>query len=133
MPAHKTTAPAKRASKQQFRRSPSRRAVTEEADEVTPAQQLEAIAQLRKTDGRHKAVPCNRLVGRYPAETVKLCADALGSLPQPDGALGALIHMIADALGHAETVLHETGTRSDFERELQARTPRLAGNRTNEV
>ena len=120
MPTRKTTAPSKRTSKQQSRRSPSRRAVAEEADEVTPAEQLAAIAELRKTDGRHKAVPCNRLVGRSPVETVKLCSDALCSLPQPDGALGALIHMVADALEHAEMVLRETGTRSDFERELQA-------------
>ncbi len=86
----------------------------------TTADRLEAIARAR-TESSYRIKPTNRLIGGYPVETIEVCKCAVLGLIGLNG-LEPLLSTIADALEHAEAVIREVGTESDFERKQ-----RLAG------
>ena len=93
----------------------------------TLAQRRKAIRYLRKhSGGAHVPRPLNGLVQDTPAHTIERCKDVinwLAHIEQPfasdnlAAAESQVLHMVVDALGHAEKVVRSIGSQADAERE----------------
>jgi hypothetical protein len=90
----------------------------------TVAERNRAIKQIRKLGGTHMPRPANRLVRDTPAETIDRCRQIVSWLacierPFSDGDLDAaeadVLHMVMDALDHAEKVVRSAGSLADAE------------------
>jgi hypothetical protein len=90
----------------------------------TPAERRRAIRSLRKDGGAHLARPSNGLIQDTPADTVGRCksvVDWLAHIEQPftGGNMAAaeadVLHMVVDALEHAENVIRQVGSLADAE------------------
>lgn len=90
----------------------------------TPAERSQAIRTLRTYGGAHIPRPANVLIQDSPAATVERCkciVDWLAHIEQPftGGDLAAaeadVLHMVVDALEHAEKVIREVGSLADGE------------------
>ncbi len=112
-------------AKSKSTRSPGRKPSA--ADQPpTPAERRKAIRYLRKhSGGAHVPRPINGLVQDTPAQTLERCrrlVSWLAHIEQPfaSGELAAaesdVLHMVVDALEHAEKVLRSVGSVADGER-----------------
>jgi hypothetical protein len=90
----------------------------------TPAERRRAIRALRNHGGAHLARPANVLIQDSPAETVERCkciVDWLAHIEQPFtggnmvAAEADVLHMVVDALEHAENVIRQVGSLADAE------------------
>lgn len=89
---------------------------------VTVAERNRAIKYLQKQGGPHITRPVNGLVQDSPAQTIERCRgiiDWIAHIEQPfsGGALAAaeadVLHMVVDALEHAEKVVRSVGAQPD--------------------
>jgi hypothetical protein len=90
----------------------------------TVAERNRAIRKLRPLGGAHITKPSNGLVQDTPAHTIDRCKGVikwLAHIEQPftggelDAAEADVLHMVADALEHAERVVREVGSLADAE------------------
>lgn len=106
-------------------RSPARKRSTTDQP-PTLAERRQAIRYLRKhSGGAHIPRPINGLVQDTPAQTLERCRRVvswLAHIEQPfrsgelDAAEADVLHMVADALDHAEKVVRSVGSVADGER-----------------
>jgi hypothetical protein len=90
----------------------------------TVAERNRAIRQIRKLGGAHMARPANRLVQDTPARTIERCKGIINWLacierPCSGDDLAAaeadVLHLVFDALEHAEKVVRSAGSLADAE------------------
>jgi hypothetical protein len=93
----------------------------------TVAERNRAIKALQEHGGAHIPRPANCLIQDTPASTIERCKDViswLAHIEQPftgqslDSAEADILHMVTDALGHAERVVRSVGAKADAQAEV---------------